>query len=428
MKSMYPSPQCLATQTTEILIKLSVVCPNIDVHGPMAYYSKMKTTWHELISGNLDILIEAAQSAVPDDVQTISRLRKKGSLEQVSTVLELLEARRRARGRLSQPDEWWIDREGAEQATRSIVAEHKSRRVREVSGEQPIIDLCCGIGSDALALSKRGPVILVDHDPLKLLLASANLRHFSRNKSHDSHLVIRAKAENLPLAPLPIHIDPARRSETQRLHAYSEMQPGPAVIESIIEHHRDVALKCGPGVSADDLPAGEIEWIQDGPDLVEATLWCGQFDGGNRRRATLVKTGLSVSGNPIPLEELTLKTPQFLHEPVPVLERSGLTGHLQADLAAGELHPGLGWLAGQDHKTSPWFRSFEVVDRLGWHEKKVIDWFKARGEAPRAIKTRGVKEDPAALGRKFPRKKGDWTLALLRRGTKIEAWILQELK
>ena len=120
----------MASQTVEIILKLSVACPNIDVRGPMAYYSKMKTTWHELISGNLDILIEAAQSAVPDDVQTISRLRKKGSLEQVSTVLELLEARRRARGRLSQPDEWWIDREGAEQATRSIVAEHKSRRVR----------------------------------------------------------------------------------------------------------------------------------------------------------------------------------------------------------------------------------------------------------------------------------------------------------
>lgn len=66
----------------------------------------MRDIWQKLISGQLDSLLQSAQDTVPGDVSAISRLRRKGTLAEVSIVLEALEARRRSRSRLRESDTW----------------------------------------------------------------------------------------------------------------------------------------------------------------------------------------------------------------------------------------------------------------------------------------------------------------------------------
>jgi len=349
-----------------------------------------------------------------------------GHLRKVSVVLEVMDARRKSKRRLKNANSWLMDREGAEQATRSTVAEYKAAKLRRQVGDDPIIDLCCGIGSDAAALAEGGPLIYVDRNPLRVMLARFNLAqcHLQHGQIHP----LVATAESLPLPPYPLHLDPSRRQGSNRLHSYEDMIPGPQVIEELIDRHKSMALKCGPGIDAEKLPHGEVEWIQDGSDLVEATLWCGDLATGSRRSATIVDLDLTISGELQPLEQSSLKQPAFLHEPRPAIERSGLIGHLQSEISAGEWYPGLGWLAGDEQRTSPWFRSFSVVAQMGWHEKKIVEWFRQQGCAPASIKTRGVKEDPARLRRRFSGEAGEWILALLRRGQKIEACVLKELK
>ena len=385
----------------------------------------MSDIWQKLISGQLDSLLQSAQDTTPGDVSAISRLRRKGTLAEVSIVLEALEARRRSRGRLRESDTWLMDRDGSEQATRTTVAEHKARRLRSVVGEETVIDLCCGIGSDTAALSQSGSVIYVDHDPTRVALTRFNLNQSSEDFSNSHPLVADAKC--LPLPPLPLHVDPARRVDGRRVHDFDGMVPGPEVLNRLIGRHHSVALKCGPGISVQDLPPGEIEWLQDGNDLVEATLWCGDLAQSARRSATLLRQSLTISGEQGPLQQSSLKNPAFLHEPCSVIERSGLVCKVQGEVAAGEWHPGLGWLAGEEERTSPWFRSFAVVAQMGWHEKKVVDWFRQKGCAPASIKTRGVQENPSHLIKRFKGDPGPWILALLRRGRQIEACILEEL-
>ncbi len=385
----------------------------------------MRDIWQKLISGQLDSLLQLAQDTPQGDVAAISRLRRHGSLEEVSVVLEALEARRRSRGRLRESPSWLMDREGMEQATRTTVAEHKAQRMRSAIGSETVIDLCCGIGSDTAALAQSGPVIYVDHDPVRVELTRFNLTRSAKNPSNSHPLVADAKC--LPLPPLPLHVDPARRVDGRRVHDFEGMVPGPEILNRLIERHHSVALKCGPGISVEDLPPGEIEWLQDGNDLVEATLWCGNLAQSARRSATLLRQSLTISGEQEPLQQSSLKNPAFLHEPCSVIERSGLVCKVQGEVAAGEWHPGLGWLAGEEERTSPWFRSFAVVAQMGWHEKKIIDWFRQQGCSPASIKTRGVQENPSQLIKRFKGDPGPWILALLRRGRQIEACILQEL-
>ncbi|MEE2890046.1 MAG: class I SAM-dependent methyltransferase, partial [Planctomycetota bacterium] len=151
-------------------------------------------------------------------------------------VLSLLEARRRASGRLEDHDHLWLTVDSTQQATRTSVARHKAQRFRSVLGDGPVIDLCCGIGSDAMALAEGGAVILVDHDPVRLELARANLE-----RTNSPPWALCADACALPLPALPLHIDPDRRKGTQRRHRYDQMDPAPGVLEDLMNRHVDMA-------------------------------------------------------------------------------------------------------------------------------------------------------------------------------------------
>jgi hypothetical protein len=87
----------------------------------------------------------------------------------VRAALTLCDLRRRAACKFSRADVMWFDRTGFEQATAEAVARHKADRF---SGA--IVDLCCGIGGDTLALAARGTVTAVDTNPLACLRQCRN--------------------------------------------------------------------------------------------------------------------------------------------------------------------------------------------------------------------------------------------------------------
>ena len=96
----------------------------------------MNASWKKLIAGSLNPLLELAENTPLGDVSAISRLRKHGTLDEVSVVLEALESRRRSVGRLQHGSTWLMDREGMEQATRTRVAEHKAKRIRPTKAKR----------------------------------------------------------------------------------------------------------------------------------------------------------------------------------------------------------------------------------------------------------------------------------------------------
>ena len=382
----------------------------------------MNPIWKRLIAGDLNPLLTAARHIDPTRPSELQSLRAHGTTEQVSVILSLLEARRRAEGRLEDHDQLWLTVDSVQQATRTSVARHKARRFRKVFDESPVIDLCCGIGSDGKAIAERGAVILVDRDPLLLSLARANIEQAGHQP-----WTLNADAAALPLAPLPLHVDPDRRDDSRRRHRYQQMLPGPEILEALMDRHPDLALKCGPGVDTDNLPAGEVEFIQDGNALLEATLWRGKLDGSVVRRATLLPSGETICGDPAVLERHFDENPAWIHVPVPAIERAGLVAQLLDHYPIGELYPGLGWLAGDSPISTPWLRSFEVVERMPWREEKVRRWLTARGEGLATVKTRGVSEDPGAILKRLRGDGGKLILAILRHGRKQVAWIVSEM-
>src|SRR5437867_771632 len=119
-------------------------------------------------AGGVDLLAEAA-SLPPDELTRISHLRKFHPPERVAAAIELLDLRARSRAKFSRANEMFFTREGLEQSSGEAVANWRAARFSEGA---TILDLCCGIGGDAVALASRGDVFCFDISPLSAACAT----------------------------------------------------------------------------------------------------------------------------------------------------------------------------------------------------------------------------------------------------------------
>ncbi len=198
----------------------------------------------------------------------ISTLRRRHPASPIPEALELADARRRARSKFSDAAGLLLDRQGVEQATSDRVATWKAARF----GDRSVLDLCCGIGGDAMALARRGPCVGVDLDPVRAFMTA-------RNAGIETRI---SAVEETPLdAPL-VHLDPARRDESsgRRSWRLDDLRPGVDVIRRIVDSVEGAAVKLGPGLP---LPAPRwherqsISVIAEHGRLVQAVIWTGDL-------------------------------------------------------------------------------------------------------------------------------------------------------
>ncbi|MFM9114750.1 MAG: hypothetical protein ACKOU6_01130, partial [Planctomycetota bacterium] len=89
----------------------------------------------------------------------LQRLRRDLSTERARLVVEQVELRRRARDKFQLADHLFFTRRALEQATDDVLAQVKASRF---PAGTLVVDVCCGIGGDLMALAERGPVRGVD--------------------------------------------------------------------------------------------------------------------------------------------------------------------------------------------------------------------------------------------------------------------------
>src|SRR5215208_4993344 len=128
------------------------------------------------------LLTPAGQAALADAaalaptqagyLAAFSRLRKRHPPELAKAALETVLLRAKARDKFSLADRLYFTREALEQASGEVVSRYRAGRFAAFN---LVLDLCCGVGMDALQLALAGRRVYgIEADPLKAAMANAN--------------------------------------------------------------------------------------------------------------------------------------------------------------------------------------------------------------------------------------------------------------
>lgn len=364
-------------------------------------------------------------------------------------------------------DELLLTPDGAQQATRTVVADRHAARFA-AAGVPRVADLGCGIGADSLALLRAGiGVLAVERDPVTAAVARANLER-ARALLADAGLAggpagapaHRASSAQVPAAEVRtadalgvdlrvelragdgVFADPARRAGGRRLTDPEQWSPplsavlawrgrtsssGTPSTPGAAGGGRHLGVKVAPGIDHAAIPADmAAEWISVDGDLVEAGLWSpGLAPEGPGRHATILRTLAPGEAVAHRLREDTGAHPAATSPAVPVrfapvrplgaliLEpddavlRAGLVAAV-ADMipGAGLVGERLAYLTAETltPQAAPFVRAYRVLEVLPQNVKRLRSALRLRDVGPLTIKRRATPLDPDVLRRKLALK------------------------
>ena len=335
----------------------------------------------------------------------IVRWRKGHNAKDVDGALRIVDARKRGSRKFDGADAMWLDAVGLEQATPEAVARHQARRFVE-AGAPVVVDLCSGIGGDAIALAEAGlTVVAVDRSRAmaRRLRWNARVRAVS-----DRVLATQGDAERSP-TPLGgfVHVDPDRRaSGGPRAKRIAGYRPGPDFLKGLAGRTDGVAIKLGPASDfADhfDRPGWEVELVSLGGECKTATARAGLLQTC-RRRATTLPTGATWTDLDGPLDAIAPAAGaplRFVHDPDPALVRSGLLDGFALAQELQRLVEGVDLLTSDGPGNSPWLADFAVRDVFPFDLKRLKAYVARRGLGPLEIKIRGLTDRPEVIRAKL---------------------------
>lgn len=339
--------------------------------------------------------------APADPVRLLTTLRKDLSADRASAVVEQLELRRRARAKFARADEMFFTQKSCEQASDEAVARYKARRFPVAAA---LLDLCCGIGGDSLALAERGRCAAVDNDRVVALFAQANAQLAHNGKL----MVVVGDAEECdPSLYAAWHIDPDRRAEGKRTTTAALFAPDAEAVAVLLAKNGSAAIKLAP---ASDLPENwplevEREWLSRVGECRQQVAWFGELSQVNgTRRATMVSSQgeatRTIVGNEhleIPLGALG----QYIYEPDAAVLASRLTGQLAQECNLTALATGIAYLTGDQLHHDPALAAFEVQEAMPLDLKRLKAWLKSRNVGRVEVKSRDPRTEANHLARQL---------------------------
>ncbi|MCE9556203.1 MAG: hypothetical protein K8T91_22880, partial [Planctomycetes bacterium] len=279
-------------------------------------------------------------------------------------------------------------RKGLEQATDAWVAQYKATRL---SKQGSIVDLCCGIGGDLLALASTTQAAGIDRDPGIVAMAEANLRVCGL-----SALAEVADAQQVDVEGYAAwHIDPDRRPEDRRTTRVAAGEPSAEALEQLLIQNSAAAFKLAPAaeVPIDWQQRCEREWISRDRQCRQQVAWFGATtEKPGQCRATVVyrdeRPPQTIVGNP--------------HLPV----------HLAAVCQIQAVASGVAYLTSDEPGDHALLAPFEVLDVLPLDMKRLRAIVRERGIGRLEVKKRGLPHDPSDVLKQL-RPEGDGAATLL---------------
>ncbi len=347
-----------------------------------------------------------------DVLKLVSSLRAEGHAPAlVAAVLSQAKLRKRATAKFGEFAASMLFTEaGLEQATRLTVAAQHAERFR-AAGIKQVADLGCGIGTESMALASLGlNVAAFELDEVTAAVASYNLAPFEHAQVQQTDVT---KLDTTVFEALMF--DPARRElgGTARERVLRKFNPADYSpnFDWVVEQarKRPTGIKLGPGHPHDGIPTdAEAQWVSVDGDLVECTLWFGSVAREGVARSALL---LGKSGT----HELTSATHtrtdaplgergEYVHEPDAAIIRSHLVGELAEQLGANLFAPEIAYLSTSIQVSSPWMRSYRVLDELAFDRKNLKAYLRERGVGVLEIKKRGSDVSPEVLRKEMALK------------------------
>lgn len=290
--------------------------------------------------------------------------------------------------------------------THPLVARRRAQRF--AAPGCPVLDATCGLGGDLAAFADAGlPATGLERDAATAVLAGANVRGRA--------LVIRGDVAALPfrIEGRSLFLDPSRRTGGGRRFDPAAYSPPWDLCLALARRARLAAVKAAPGIPDAAVPAdAELEFVQLGRSLREATFWFGSGATPGLRRAVLL---------PGPFE-MTSDEPECPGEPRPAgaciidphgcVTRAGLVRQLGARLGAWLLDPQVAYLSAAQAEPTPFGTVFELLEDVPFSVARLRRLLHDRDWRPDEIRRRAFPVEPDEL-RKLLRPRGSTPVTLL---------------
>ncbi len=347
----------------------------------------------------LAVVVDALDAG-QTELQVGSDLRTEGlDAPLAALMVEVAQARRRARARWPDADELVFTRAALEQASDPAVSAWRAMRFAADSTATQVWDLCASVGGDALAFAARGlKVVGVDHDAARLamLAHNASVRGLAVRIVEDDALRVVTPANAW------VHADPSRRHGGRRHLSLDALQPPPGRILAAHGHARGIGivLPAGSGPHVDGpLADCEIEYVQLGRRMIEATAWWGACRvEGAATSATLIEAGNDLGAAPVHLRRHG-PPPTLPVRPVgallvtcaPAAVRARLHTTVGAEIDAWRIDERRALLSTDvTPPPSPWYDARPVEAVLPARPRLVRTWLQRQPELPLEIALHGV--------------------------------------
>jgi hypothetical protein len=365
---------------------------------------------------------------------------------QTSLLREQIELRRRSAARFPATEKWlWTNRSLA-QASDWWCAQFKANLFPPAEW---VVDGCCGVGVDLVALALRGSAVGIDRDEALVALANANLMTHGLVAS----ACVGELPEDLPEGARWLHLDPDRRvadSLNRRLRSAEDYSPTLAESLALAKRTSGSAIKLAPS----SLVEPEVERaFRDEVGLVRA--WLGNL--GECRQQVLVTGELSrrilgadksvaglsgesqvgtrlavlcepnaepaiVAGRPVESCAGERTPRRFLYDCHAVLHAAQLQMAWAEPLGAVPLGTSQGYFTSDSPIRSIWAQCFEVLEVLPWDQRRVRRWLREHKIGEVEVKKRLLQLDANEHQRAL-RGAGDEKITLLitRLGDRVRA-------
>jgi hypothetical protein len=222
---------------------------------------------------------------LPDDeMRAIAHLRRWLPPDRASAVVIARRLRRRARrvGRSARFPDWLTegmlaDEALSQQASSFRPAVFKARRLARIAAGRGVVDVCCGMGIDAIAMGLAGlDVEAIDRDPVAVLAA----RHNAALTDMPGRVEVgQAQAAEIDPTGRIVHIDPQRRTGRRPAAGPEEYSPPLGQVLALAGRSDGGVVKFAPSDRdriAGDWPGGAAwQYVSEGGTCKQLLGWWG---------------------------------------------------------------------------------------------------------------------------------------------------------